>query len=99
MTKHDLVGQKCVIFQPDIKGSKLSVKYDGPYTIIAPSGENSYLVENVSDGRRFRRHIKHIRLLLEKETIKINFIQTTNKNQTDHAGEPASVESWPFADL
>ena len=99
MAKHDLVGQKCVIFQPDIKGSKLSVKYDGPYTIIAPSGENSYLVENVSDGRRFRRHIKHIRLLLEKETIKINFIQTTNKNQTDHAGEPASVESWPFADL
>ena len=96
---HNLVGQKCVIFQPDIKGSKLSVKYEGPYNIIEPSGANSYLVENIADGRRFRRHIRHIRLLLDKEVIKINFLQTSDSNLQKNARDAAPFEYWDLINL
>ena len=88
MTKHckveDLTDQKCVVFQPTIRNGKLSVSWDGPYQVIRSVNPNSYLVERLSDGRRYRRHVRHLRPLAKASINMISESLSPENNEDNH---------------
>ena len=74
------VGQKCFTYKPTIENGKLSIMYQGPYYVLKQIYADSYILECRQTNRRYRRHIKYIRIIPDETTITVTEKQAESTN-------------------
>jgi len=70
-------GDRCLVFRPNLKSSKLSLAWDGPYRVEAKRCAHSYVLKHTQTGRVFLRHISHIRPLPKKDVFSKQTLKTS----------------------
>ena len=65
------VGQKCYTYKPSIENGKLTIMYQGPYYVSKKIYADSYVLECKETKRRYRRHIKYIRIIPDDTTVTV----------------------------
>jgi transposase InsO family protein len=88
------IGDKCLVYRPDLQSGKLTLAWHGPYEILYKRSEHSYALRHLKTNRIFHRHISHLRPLQQKPFADVDEKQE-NVAEPDDAHQLAELENAP----
>ena len=65
------IGAQVFVYKPSVTNGKLSTQYSGPFTVTKRVGSNVYDITDKSNGKIYRRNIRHLRLLSPSSKLTI----------------------------
>ena len=94
------IGTRCLIWKPQVFDGKLSRQWQGPFKVIKKISKHSYILHCPSTRKNFKRNVRHLRVLADKNqptenTEKIE--ETIEPDQQNKHRDHESIEN-EFAD-